>query len=145
MTIGFIGTGEITRAVVTGLSTVEGEKPAILVSPRNEAIARDLADRFENVAVAGSNQDVIDGAEMVCLALRPQDAVGILEGLKFGPAHHVVSFMATYGVEQIEKLPAPAQKVTLVTPWPSMAARHRSIRFIRKWSICSPRSAPQSR
>ena len=121
MTIGFIGTGEITRAVVTGLSTVEGEKPAILVSPRNEAIARDLADKFDNVTVAGSNQDVIDGAEMVCLALRPQDAVGILEGLTFGPAHHIVSFMATYGVEQIEKLTAPAQKVTLVTPLPAVA------------------------
>ncbi len=121
MTIGFIGTGEITRAVVIGLSTVEGEKPAILVSPRNEAIARDLAERFDNVTVAGSNQDVLDGAEMVCLALRPQDAVGILEGLTFGPAHHIVSFMATYGVEQIEKLTAPAQKVTLVTPLPAVA------------------------
>ena len=48
MTIGFIGTGEITKAVVTGMSTVDGEKPTILVSPRNEEIAATLADRFEN-------------------------------------------------------------------------------------------------
>jgi len=121
MTIGFIGTGEITRAVVTGLSTIDGEKPALLVSPRNEEIARDLAGRFDNVAVAASNQAVIDGAEMICLALRPQDAVDILQGLNFGSGHHVVSFMATYGVEQIEKLTAPAQKVTLVTPLPAVA------------------------
>ncbi|AJY47932.1 pyrroline-5-carboxylate reductase [Martelella endophytica] len=121
MTIGFIGTGEITKAVVTGLSTAEGEKPVILLSPRNADIAAELAATFDNVAVAGSNQAVIDEADTVCLALRPQDAEAILEGLNFGTARHVISFMATFGVERLKKLVAPAMRVTLATPLPAVA------------------------
>ena len=119
--IGFIGTGEITRAVVTGMSTVAGDKPVILLSPRNETIAAELADRFDNVEIAGSNQAVIDSADTVCLALRPQDAEEIIDGLNFGTGHHVISFMATFGRERLLKLVAPASRVTLVTPLPAVA------------------------
>lgn len=121
MTIGFIGTGEITKAVVIGLSTVDGEKPTILLSPRNETIAAELADRFDNVEIAGSNQAVIDAADTVCLALRPQDAEEIIRGLNFGTSHHVISFMATFGQDWLLKLVAPASRVTLVTPLPAVA------------------------
>ncbi|PRX08367.1 UNVERIFIED_ORG: pyrroline-5-carboxylate reductase [Martelella mediterranea] len=121
MTIGFIGTGEITRAVVTGMSTVEGEKPTILLSPRNEQIAAELADRFENVEIAGSNQDVVDGSETVCLALRPQDGEAITADLKFGTAHHVISFMPTYSQARLSRIVAPATRITLVTPLPAVA------------------------
>ncbi|TCT44696.1 pyrroline-5-carboxylate reductase [Martelella mediterranea] len=119
--IGFIGTGEITKAVVTGLSTLETDKPDILVSPRNEAIAAELAEKFDNVEIASSNQAVIDGADTVCLALRPLDAEGIMADLSFGTAHHVVSFMPTFGVERLQPLVAPAEKITLVTPLPAVA------------------------
>ncbi|TNB49873.1 F420-dependent NADP oxidoreductase [Martelella lutilitoris] len=121
MTIGFIGTGEITKAVVTGMSTADGEKPTILVSPRNEEIAAGLADRFENVEIAASNQDVIDGAETVCLALRPGDAEEIVKTLKFGPSHHVISFMPTFSQARLARIVAPATRITLVTPLPAVA------------------------
>lgn len=121
MIIGFVGTGEITKAVVTGLSTVEGDRPSILVSPRNAAIAGALSERFENVSVAESNQDVVDRADLVCLALRPADADEIVSGLRFRPEHHVLSFMATFGHAQVEKMVAPAARVTLVTPLPAVA------------------------
>ncbi|WP_174804154.1 pyrroline-5-carboxylate reductase [Martelella limonii] len=121
MTIGFIGTGEITKAVVTGLSTIDGEKPDILISPRNAEIAGALSESFGNVSIADSNQAVIDGADTVCLALRPKDAEAIISDLTFGPDHHVISFMATFGREKIERIVAPARKVTLVTPLPAVA------------------------
>lgn len=121
MIIGFVGTGEITKAVVTGLSTLEGDRPSILVSPRNAAIAGALSKRFENVSVAESNQDVVDRADLVCLALRPADADGIVSGLRFRPEQRVLSFMATFGHARVEKMVAPAARVTLVTPLPAVA------------------------
>jgi pyrroline-5-carboxylate reductase len=62
MKLGFIGTGEITAAMVTGLSSSQTARPSIRLSPRNAAIAANLANRFANVSVASSNQDVLDSA-----------------------------------------------------------------------------------
>lgn len=119
--IGFIGTGEITKAVVTGLSTMDGEKPDIVVSPRNAEIAAELAGRFANVEIAASNQDVIDRCDTICLALRPQAATPVIEELSFPADRHVVSFMATYDRKRLKTLVAPATRVTLVTPLPAVA------------------------
>ncbi|WP_176085619.1 pyrroline-5-carboxylate reductase [Martelella sp. HB161492] len=121
MALGFIGTGEITKAVVIGLSTVAGDKPDIILSPRNGQIAGELAARFANVTVAASNQAVIDAADMLFLALRPLGAGEILKTLTFRAGQHVVSFMATYDVAAIRALVAPADTVTLVTPLPAVA------------------------
>ncbi len=46
MKLGFIGTGEITSSIVTGLSTFGGTAHSIWLSPRNSAIANGLANRF---------------------------------------------------------------------------------------------------
>ena len=49
--IGFIGTGEITAAMVRGLT---GQGHEILVSERNAKTAAALADAFSDVQVAGN-------------------------------------------------------------------------------------------
>jgi pyrroline-5-carboxylate reductase len=47
--LGFLGTGAITSAMVTGLKTAGKESRAILLSPRSAAVAADLANRFDKV------------------------------------------------------------------------------------------------
>ena len=56
---GFVGTGAITRAMVTGLSAVD-PAPEIVVSPRGAEASASLAGRFGNVRVAADNQAVVD-------------------------------------------------------------------------------------
>jgi pyrroline-5-carboxylate reductase len=123
MNLGFVGTGAITSAMVTGLSSDGAPRHAIHVSPRNSVIAADLAHRFPSVSIAASNQDVLDRSEMVVLAVRPQIAPEVIAELRFRPDHRVVSLVSGLSLQRASGLSAPAAKVTRAVPLPSVAAR----------------------
>jgi pyrroline-5-carboxylate reductase len=89
MTLGFIGTGTMAAAMVEGLGGTD-----ILVSPRGAAVAAGLARRFPGVRVAADNQAVIDGCDMVVLAVRPQVAEAVIRPLRFRSGQKVVSLIA---------------------------------------------------
>jgi pyrroline-5-carboxylate reductase len=122
MRLGFVGTGAIASAIVTGLNAAGGGH-TILVSPRNAQAAAALAARFSNVTVATSNQNVLDGSEVVMLAVRPQVATEVLSEIKFRPDHHVISLMAITPLQKVAALVAPATKVTRAIPLPLVADR----------------------
>jgi pyrroline-5-carboxylate reductase len=123
MKFGFVGTGAITSAIVTGLSSGVAERCSIRLSPRNAKIAADLAHRFQNVSVASSNQDVLDGSEIVLLAIRPQIAQNVISELHFRPDHRVISLVAGLSFRRLSDLVSPAAKVTRAVPLPSVANR----------------------
>jgi pyrroline-5-carboxylate reductase len=123
MKLGFVGTGAITAAIVTGLSSAIAEQQTIRLSPRNANIASDLATRFPRVSVASSNQDVLDCSDIVVLAVRPQVASNVVSELRFRPDHRVISLISTFSLASISVLVTPATKVTRAVPLPSVAAR----------------------
>lgn len=123
MTLGFLGAGAITSAIVTGLSSPGGPCPPILLSPRNAETAAALAARFPNVRVAPSNQDVLDASQAVFLAVRPQVAVQVLSQLRFSPHHTVITLIANTTVQQIAGLVHPAARISRAVPLPSTAHR----------------------
>ena len=123
MVYGFIGTGAITAAIVTGLCDGQADAPQILVSPRNRAVSADLAQRFASVRVAADNQAVIDGASALILAVRPQDAAAALAGLAFPPHMPIISLMAGRTVARVRELVAPATDVVRAIPLPAVSAR----------------------
>ena len=125
MTLGFLGTGAITSAMVTGLSSGGDAPHSILLSPRNAATAAELAARFPGVRVAPSNQAVVDGSETVVTAVRPQIAADVLAELRFRPEQHVVSLVSGYSLKKVVGLVAPASHVARAVPLPA-AARRRS-------------------
>ncbi len=122
MRLGFLGTGTITSAMVTGLSAFKDEY-ALVLSPRNGVIAEDLARRFPNVAIASSNQAVVDACESVVLAVRPQIAEGVLKDLRFSASQNVVSVVSGFPVARLSDLVAPATKIMRAVPLPSAARR----------------------
>lgn len=122
MRLGFLGTGAITSAMVTGLSARESEI-AIWLSPRNEAVAADLARRFRSVAIASSNQAVIDACETVVIAVRPQIAEAVLRELRFRADQNVISVVSGFPVARLAGLVAPAAQITRAVPLPSAARR----------------------
>lgn len=122
MKIGFVGAGAITTAIVTGLNASSGAD-TILVSPRNADVAAALAAKFSNVTVATSNQAVLDGSDVVMIAVRPQVAVEVLSALKFRQDHHVISLMGIVPLEKVAALVAPARKVVRSIPLPLVADR----------------------
>ena len=124
MNLGFLGTGAITSAIVTGLDA-DGSSHSIRLSPRNPAIAAELAGRFANVAVAASNQALIDECETVVIAVRPQITQNVLSELRFRPGHKIVSLVSGFPVRTLSELVAPATRIARAVPLPS-AARRRS-------------------
>lgn len=122
MSLGFLGTGAITEAVITGLGAAPGA-PDIVVSPRSAARGRALAARFANVRVAPDNQTVLDRADTVVLALRPQDIAAALDGLRFRREQTVISFVALLPMVRLQRLVAPAERICRAIPLPSAALR----------------------
>lgn len=125
MKLGFIGTGTISKAVITGLLRNLPEETAdildVVVSPRNAETARELAETFPAVAIATSNQEVIDLCDHVCLAVTPQIAHDVLSALTFRPDHTLISFIATVDHATLQTLCAPANAIHLTIPMPPIA------------------------
>jgi pyrroline-5-carboxylate reductase len=117
---GFVGTGEITAAIVEGLS-VESP-PEIFLSPRGRSTALSLASRFPHVTVCASNQEVLESAPSIVLAVRPQVAREVLGELSFRPDHVVISAVAGVQVETLRALTG-AGEISRVIPLPSASSR----------------------
>jgi pyrroline-5-carboxylate reductase len=123
MQLGFVGTGEITSAMVTGLSSSDAEPHSIRLSPRNLEVATDLANRFRNVSIASSNQDVLDHCDTVMIAVRPQVARSVLSELRFRPEHCAISVVSALSLLRVSEFVVPATRITRAVPLPSTAQR----------------------
>jgi len=117
MTIGFIGTGTIAGAMVQGLSGLAAP-PAILVSPRSEAVSTTLVARFANVARAGSNAEVAR-ADVVVLGMRPAQLAEAMAGLHFGPQQIVLSLVAGLSLAELRKI-VPEARLARAVPMPGI-------------------------
>ena len=121
--VGIIGVGTIAEALTIGLCGFGDQRADILLSPRNKMISGRLALRLPNVKVAPDNQAAVDGSEIVILAVRPQVAEEVLAALRFRPEQQIVSLVATFNVEQLSRLVAPAHQISRAVPLPPVAER----------------------
>ena len=121
MRLGFIGTGTITAHIVRGLKASPLADWEITLSPRNEAIAAELA-QLPGVTVAPDNQAVIDASDAVVLAVRPQVAAEVLAPLRFHPAHPLISLIAATSLETLAKWTG-ARQICRAIPLPSVQDR----------------------
>lgn len=117
---GFVGAGELTAAIVEGLSVTE---PPVFLSPRNHDVAHDLAARFPNVRVCGTNQEVLDSAATVVVAVRPQIVREVLAELTFRPEHVVVSAVAGVSLARLREWAGPAERIVRSIPLPTASRR----------------------
>lgn len=92
--IGFVGTGAITEAMVRGLLATPAYAGKVHLSPRSADISSRLAADFETASVARDNQAVVDQSDVVVLAVRPQIAREVIEPLSFRDGQSVISVIA---------------------------------------------------
>jgi pyrroline-5-carboxylate reductase len=123
MQIGFIGTGEITSSIVTGLSSSGITAHSIRLSPRNSVIANGLANRSPGISVASCNQEVLDHSDTIVIAVRPLVALDVLSDLRFRPDHHVISLVSALSLHRLSELVAPAVRIARAVPLQSTAKR----------------------
>jgi pyrroline-5-carboxylate reductase len=126
MRIGFVGTGAITKAVVTGLCQSNEPFESIRLSPRNAEVAAELEKLDTRVSVCTDNQHVLDSSDVVCVAVLPRVTGDVLRQLKFRRDHLVISFVAGITVSELsDMIDAPVTLVRAI-PLPASAQRNGS-------------------
>ncbi|KUL47485.1 MULTISPECIES: NAD(P)-binding domain-containing protein [Streptomyces] len=122
-TLGIIGVGEIAHAIVSGLCDGTDVPPAIALSPRGARTAAELAERHENVRVCPDNQAVADAADVLILAVRPQQRAEALAPLTVRPGTLVISAVAGTSVADVGELLGHDGPVVRVIPLPAVSRR----------------------
>ena len=80
MQIGFLGGGNMARAMIQGLLH-RGVAAAQLRVGEPVAAQRELLQREFGVRAMADNQDAVRDASLVVLAVKPQQAIDLLSGL----------------------------------------------------------------
>jgi pyrroline-5-carboxylate reductase len=118
MKIGFLGTGKITTSIVEGLIKSKANFKQILISKRSRKNSSSLAKKSSKVKVIRSNQEILDQANWVFIAITPKVAVKELVQLKFRKNQTVISFVSTMNLKTLKKLCKPATHIVKAGPLP---------------------------
>ncbi len=121
VSIGFLGVGTISEAMVRAMVTLGKAAPRIHLSPRSEERSIRLANEFAACDRLASNQDVINASDIVVLGMRPQQLDAALEGLAFRGSQIIASLIAGTPPSGIAPLVAPAERVCQLIPLPAIA------------------------
>ena len=121
MKLGFIGTGNISSDVITGICNSKISFKRIVVSPRNKQKAQKLKKKFKRVSIAKSNQEVIDKSDWVFLGVLPKVGEKILPRLNFKTNQTIVSFISTINYAQLKKIVKKKAKIVRAIPMPPIS------------------------
>ncbi|MCG0276969.1 MAG: pyrroline-5-carboxylate reductase [Thermanaeromonas sp.] len=115
-TIGFIGAGAMGGALIAGLIK------SGLISP-GKIYAYDICrERLENVGeeygiqIAYNSQEVLDKAEVIILAVKPQNLPEAVQGLNFKPSHLIISVAAGIALKQLMNWLGPNLAIIRAVP-----------------------------
>lgn len=104
--IGFIGAGNMCQALVEGwIEKKLVEANCVYVSNRTPGKLKKLVDAF-GVHQCGTNEEVVDAANVVVLAVKPQDLVAAIEPIStaFRDDQIVISLAAGVPLPRLKKL-----------------------------------------
>ncbi|MBB1155528.1 MULTISPECIES: NAD(P)-binding domain-containing protein [Amycolatopsis] len=121
--IGIIGVGEIGKALVEGLRLDGSASPEIFLSPRGAHVAAELSERFEGVHVCADNQEVVDRADLVIIAVRRQDHHDALDGLTVADDKTVLSLMAGVAIDALRRTLDTNAPIVRAIPLPAVRER----------------------
>lgn len=116
--LGFIGTGGITEALITGMLNQNSFAGDVLVSRRTEARSSKLAAQFSHVTVVADNQAIVDATDWVFISVLPSQTESLLRDLRFREEQTVISMVAGRPLESLRSLVAPATNVFRIIPMP---------------------------
>ena len=104
MNIGFIGTGEITKAVVLGILKNQKLNIKKYIFPEEKKISRYLKSKSKKISVQKDNQDIINKSNFIFLAITPEVGAKIIKKLNFKKSNIVVSFISTIKLNDLKNI-----------------------------------------
>ena len=120
--VGFVGVGAISTAIVDALmSGPHAEEIDVVLSPRSAPRSAELAARHRRVRVAPHNQLVVDAADIVILAVLPDQMAALCSSLSFREEQVVVSLAAGWPPSLLAQHVDPAATVCQMIPLPMIA------------------------
>ncbi len=121
MKIGFIGTGQITKAVVIGILKSKIKVKTIYVSARNTKISKSLKIKSKKISIEKNNQNIVDNSNIIFLAVTPDVGKKILGKLRFLKNQIVVSFISTINIKQLKEFTGLKKNIVRAIPLPPIA------------------------
>ncbi len=121
MKLGFIGTGVISEAIVTGLLKAKYPADTIYVSARTRETSARLATLSDLVQVCETNDEIVAKADVVFLAVRPQHAEDVLAPLSFRSDHKIISLIATIAGSDLRDWTHQDAEICRAIPLPSVS------------------------
>ena len=132
MKLGFIGTGKISSAVITGICNSKISFKKILISPRNKLISKSLKKKFKKVIIAKNNHEIVDKCKWVFLSITPTVGEKIIKELKFKPSQTIISFISTISLARLKKAIKVKAKIVRAIPLPPISLKKGPV------PICPP-------
>ncbi len=121
MKLGFIGTGEITKAVVLGIAKSKIKYKRIIISKRNNKISSYLKKINKKVIISSDNQYIIDNSDWIFLAITPTVGNKILSKLKFKKNKIIISFISTIKLKDLKNLTNTNATIVRAIPLPPIS------------------------
>ena len=123
MKLGFIGTGQISKAVINGILKSKIKYSKIYISKRNLKISSELSKKSKKIIVVKDNQEILNKSNWVFLGVTPTVGNKILKNLKFKSSHTIINFISTIGTSQLKKYIKVKSKIVRALPLPPIALR----------------------
>jgi len=123
MKLGFVGTGKIASAVITGICSSKIVVTKIFISPRNKSTAKTLKRKFKKVIIAKNNQEIVDNCNWVFLSITPTVGKRIIKELKFKSNQTIISFISTITLNQLKKKIKVKAKIIRAIPLPPISLK----------------------
>ena len=121
MNIGFIGTGQITKAVVLGITRSKIKYKKILISRRNNKISKYLKNINKKIKISSDNQFIINNSDWIFLAVTPAVGKKILKKLNFINKKIIISFISTIKLNELKTLTNKKATVVRAIPLPPIS------------------------
>ena len=132
MKLGFIGTGKITSAVVTGICRSNIPYKKIIISHRTKSVAQKLKKRFKKITISNNNQEIINSCDWIFLSVTPIVGEKIIKNLKFKSNQIIISFISTITLAQLKKAIKVKAKIIRAIPLPPISLKKGPV------PICPP-------
>tara|TARA_B100000780_G_scaffold186637_1_gene131071 strand:- start:122 stop:889 length:768 start_codon:yes stop_codon:yes gene_type:complete len=127
MNIGFIGTGRIASAVITGICSSKISYKKIIISHRNKSISKSLVKKFKKISIAQDNQEIVNSCEWVFLSVTPTVGEKVIKNLKFKSNQTIISFISTITLNQLKKAIKVKAKIVRAIPLPPISLKRGPI------------------
>ncbi|MEI2665532.1 late competence protein ComER [Rossellomorea sp. LJF3] len=107
MKIGIIGTGNMGKIIIEALIESQAISPSHLhITNRSLKKAEDIKEKFRNVNIGRTNEEVISSSDLVFICVKPHDVYDVIQENKknFTKDKCVVSITSPVSVNQLESL-----------------------------------------